>query len=195
MSRLDKIVEGLAASGVLSKAEKAAKATASKAEKKRRKQERSAAVAAQNWDDREGKARPTPERRSKGAFALHDGEDAGVTVAVDEVPDCLAALLASGAITKRQHDGGRAFAEAAFQNLGGPSQRSCLDIGAAGYDASDGDPDQHREWRRLQRYTGGAFGICLTVCWEGLAIKPHALGLLRHGLTQAADWAGLPNNI
>ena len=43
----------------------------------------SAAVVLENWRDKDGKARPTPERPNRGSFILIDGDDAGVAIAID----------------------------------------------------------------------------------------------------------------
>ncbi len=75
-------------------------------EKRRMKQEASAAVTADIWQDREGKARPTDERRRQGSWVLRDGEDAGVTIAVDEHAHVLDQMASKSIISSDQQPPG-----------------------------------------------------------------------------------------
>lgn len=119
-----------------------------KAQRKRARKAQSTATAADIWEDRDGKARPTPERRAKGAFVLRDGDDAGVTVAVDEAATFIDALAARGIISAEQRDGGHDFAALMERTALVRSGRSCLDFSPVGY---DGDvPPTHGELRDAQ---------------------------------------------
>lgn len=109
------------------------------------KQERSAAVQAENWNDREGRARPTPERKAKGAFVLRDGDDAGVTVAVDEDVTELDRMRKANKITTEQCNAGHDFAAMINRMLMVPPPRSCLNFEPVGYD--DSDEETHTERR------------------------------------------------
>lgn len=100
MSRIDRLVGQVIASGALSKAEKAKRrveAAEARGKMKRIERERlRIAAAAEIWEDREGKARPTPQRKLKGVFSLSDGDDAGVSVASDSASCTLDALAVRG---------------------------------------------------------------------------------------------------
>lgn len=102
----------------------------------------SIAARADNWEDREGKARPTPERLSKGRFTLQDTDDAGVTVAVDGAVTELDRLLAAGVINADQCQGGHDFAALMYRTRLVSHGRSCLNFEPVGYE--DGTPS-HQE--------------------------------------------------
>lgn len=110
----------------------------------------SVAVSAEIWDDRDGKARPTPERRAKGSFVLRDGEDAGVTVAVDECVTVLDALAKEGLITEDQRQGGHDLAMVLYRTRLGSQGRSCLDFTPSGHPDED-SPETHQEQRDRQQ--------------------------------------------
>lgn len=178
----------------LSKAErKAADRAARRAQRLAEQKRLSAAAQAENWTDRDGKARPTPERRAKGAFVLRDGEDAGVTVAVDEACTELDRLRRRGILTDEQAQGGHDLAALLERTRLTAPGRSCLDISPVGFDDSEPSHGELRDareraelylscgvltWRELRR-----------VCHEGLA--PRSLIRLREGLDICARYWGL----
>lgn len=116
--------------------------------RRRAKQQVAAAVAADIWEDRDGKARPTPERKAKGAFVLHETEDAGVTRAVDTAVTMLDQLAVQGRITAEQAHGGHDFAALMERTRLVSAGRSCLDFTPVGHDG-DADPT-HGELRDIQ---------------------------------------------
>ena len=109
------------------------------------------AVAADNWADRDGKARPTPERRAKGAFVLRDTEDAGVTVAVDEGATQLDRLHMRGVITAEQCQAGHDLAAILYRTRLVSAGRSCLDWTPVGPDTDDAPETWQQERDRVQR--------------------------------------------
>ncbi len=159
-----------------------------KGKKARRAQRKaqSIAAAADVWTDREGKARPTPERRMKGAFVLRDTEDAGVTVAVDEGATVLDRLASRGIITRAQCDGGHDFARLMERTRLTAKGRSCLDFSPVGYDSGNGN-----EWQEIrdnqdrdELYLGcgmATWAELRRVCCDDL--PPRSLDRLRAGLS------------
>ena len=194
MGNIDQLAKSVAASGALSKAEKARRHEAAKQdrrkERRKQKQEDMARARAEIWEDRDGKARPTEHRRRHGAFRLRDTEDAGVTVAVDEQATILDKMEALGTITKRQCQAGHMFNEVARAVIGSPSQRSCLDFSPVGHDGDDESPDAIRaasEWRSLRAcLTSGQRNQCLRVCWQDLG--PDSYHCMILGLNAVADF-------
>lgn len=134
------------------------------------------------WEDREGNARPTPERLAKVSFALRDTEDAGVrhAVAVDDY--MLDKLLSERRINPDQHAAGWDYARLAAKNRLVSSGRSCLDFSPVGYDANlPDDPTASQDWRELYLALGvWANAQCRRVCVDGL--RPDSYSAL---------WAGL----
>jgi hypothetical protein len=197
MSAIDRLVGGVVASGALSKAEKAKQREVAKvARRKQHKAEReklNLAAAAQIWDDREGKARPTPQRRRKGVFSLRDGDDAGVSVAVDEASSCIDALAVQRLITARQREAGHVFEEVSRGAIGSPAGRSCVDFTPVGHEGDEDDEDAVRaqaRWRSLRRMLSPAHRQeCMAVCWQGA--QPVSMDRLRAALDVVGDWAGL----
>lgn len=166
-----------------------------KARKRRNKSShkgQSAAVAADIWEDRPDKARPTPERRKHGAWRLVDGEDAGVTVAVDEGAHILDRLHAAGLIDADQRQGGLDLAALLDRTRLVSSGRSCLDMEPVGYEgdyataAEEHDADE----RRMVYLTLGTFTFheCRRVCQEQL--PPRDMDRLRRGLDLCAQFFG-----
>lgn len=118
-----------------------------KAAKKARRaarQAQSIATAAEIWTDREGKARPTPERLSKGAFVLRDTEDAGVTVAVDEGATELDRLAMRGVITEDQRQAGHDLAQVLHRTRLTSAGRSCINMEPVGYQSLE---DSEDDWQ------------------------------------------------
>jgi len=197
MSSIDKLVEKVVASGALTKAERA-RLRQQDAEKRRkaRRVERERlriAAAAEIWEDREGKARPTPERKRKGVFSLRDADEAGVSVAVDSASCVIDALAERGIITARQREAGHIFEAAARGALGSPASRSCVDFSPVGHDG-DGDDEQavraNKRWNSLRRMIRpDDRREMMAVCWQNA--KPQRIQQLRRGLDATADWAGL----
>lgn len=199
MTNIDRIVSDVAASGMLmSKAERAALRAAAKAEAKRQKlaerDKQDAAAKAEIWDDRDGKARPTPQRRLKGVFSLRDAEDAGVSVAVDQASGTIDRLAHVRVITSRQREAGHIFEEVVRGSIGSPAGRSCVDFSPVGYDGDEADDESAQRaqsrWRSLRRMLPPKQRQeCMAVCWQGQL--PRSIGLLREALTVVGDWAGL----
>lgn len=129
---------------------KAQAATDRRKAAKAAKKAQSAAIAAQIWDDRPDKARPTPERRAKGAFVLRDGEDAGATIAVDEAATVLDRLAMSGVITEDQRQGGIDLAMVLHRTRLGSQGRSCIDFTPVGHPDDDA-PETHQQQRDRQQ--------------------------------------------
>lgn len=193
---IDRLVGQVIASGALTKAEKARRreeaVKARRAERHRQKQLDAAQARAEIWEDRDGKARPTPQRRLKGVFALRDAEDAGVTIAVDSASCAIDRLAAAGTITPRQREAGHGFEAVARGTLGSPAGRSCVDFTPVGHDGDDddGSVDARRRWDSLRRMLHPADRReLMAVCWEGA--KPVSIDRLRRGLDATGDWMGL----
>lgn len=196
MSNIDKIIGDVVASGALAKAAQAKPSKVDKAARRRQKRaERDSlriAAAAENWDDREGKARPTPQRRLKGVFSLRDGDEAGVSVAVDHASGVIDALAHANHITARQREAGHVFEEVSRGAIGSPAGRSCVDFTPAGYGDDDDEATAKAQarWASLRRVMSIAHRQeCMAVCWQGA--KPHSLSRLRAALDIVGDWAGL----
>lgn len=189
MSKIDRLVgQVMAAAAVREKRLEDRKKAKAEARRKRIEQER-----AEIWDDREGKARPTPQRLLKGVFSLRDAEDAGVSVAVDCMSCVIDRLAETGTITARQREAGHIFESAARGALGSPAGRSCVDFSPVGYDGDDDDEDAARankRWSSLRRMIRpDDRREMMAVCWQNA--KPQRLEQLRRGLDATADWAGL----
>lgn len=163
-------------------------------ENKRMRQEASAAVVADIWQDREGKARPTEERRRQGSWVLRDGEDAGVTVAVDEHAHVLDQLAAKGIIDSDQQQAGHDFAALLERTRLVAGGRSCLNMDPVGHEG-DAEPT-HGELRDAaerrdlnQRMGAWVWSEMRMVCHQGF--WPERLDRLREGLDVAAKyWMG-----
>lgn len=175
-------------------AKKAAKKAIKDAAKKKA-QQQSAAVEAAIWDDREGKARPTPERRAKGDFVLRDGDDAGVTVAVDQNVTRLDSLRKRGIITQDQAQGGHDFAALIERTRLVKETRSCLNFDPVGYDG--GDVENHGA-ERDERERAEIYLACGTITFAELRRvccdqdAPRSLIRLRAGLTLCEKfWGGV----
>lgn len=188
MSRFDKITAGVSASGALDRAASAKRKAKVDAKRERRKAKavQSAAVEAANWSDREGKARPTPERLARGSWGLLDGEDAGVTVAVDRMATRLDWLSASGAITADQCQGGQDFAALMRRMQMVGEGRSCIDFSPVGFDDGDSEPS-HSELRDKRDRTE-LYLACGMATWAELRRvcveqePPRSVDRLRIGL-------------
>lgn len=128
----------------------AAKRKKARDEARAAKRAQSIAAAAQIWDDRDGKARPTPERLAKGAFVLRDAEDAGATVAVDEAATMLDRLAMAGVITEDQRQGGLDLAMVLHRTRLGSQGRSCIDFTPTGHPDDDA-PETHQQQRDRQQ--------------------------------------------
>lgn len=193
----ERLVGQVVASGALSKAERARrKEEAAKARRSEKRAERDRlriAAAAEIWEDREGKARPTPERIRKGVFRLREGDLAGVSIAVAEVESIVDALAAKGLLTPRQREAGHGVEDVARGVLGSPSGRSCCDMTPVGYDGDEDDEGAAHaaaRWNSLRRMLHPADRReCIAVCWERR--RPSSLDRLRRGLDAAGDWLGL----
>lgn len=134
------------------------------------------------WDDREGNARPTPQRMTHAAFVLRDTEDAGTRCAVAVDDYLLDKLCAKGLITADQNTAGWDYTRLHAANRLTSSGRSCLDFSPVGYDASlPDDTGKAQEWRELYLSLGVALNAeCRRVCVDHH--KPSDLALLRAGL-------------
>ena len=152
-----------------------------------KRQEQSAAIIAAQWEPRpeSGKDRPTPERKAKGNFRLVDGEDAGVTVAIDTEATILDRLAAKGIVTQAQAQGGHDFAALIERTRLVSQGRSCLNFEPVGYD-DDREPS-HAELRDIEErreiYLACGtitFAEMRRVCCDGQ--RPSDLRRLREGL-------------
>lgn len=179
----------------MAKAEAALRRRAEKALEKReaRKARKSSpAVEAGIWDDRDGKARPTAERRAKGAFVLRDGEDAGVTVAVDEAATVLDRLARRGIVTSDQRDAGHDFAALMQRTQLTKQGRSCLNFDPVGYDDSEPTHAEMRDaaerWRLYMACGAEVWREMRRVCCDGEPVR--SLDRLRAGLDHCVKmWA------
>lgn len=115
------------------------------------KQAQSIAAAAEIWEPREGKERPTPERRAKGAFVLRDTEDAGVTVAVDEGATELDRLAIRGIITEDQRQAGHDLAQVLHRTRLTSAGRSCINMEPVGYQSLEDSEDDWQAKRDNQQ--------------------------------------------
>lgn len=193
----ERLVGQVIASGALSKAERAkrkeAAVQARRHERRAQREQLRIASAAEIWDDRDGKARPTPQRRLKGVFSLRDGDEAGVSVAVDGASCVIDALAARGDLTPRQREAGHGFEDAARGVLGSPAGRSCCDMTPVGHDGDDEDDaaiEAKRRWDSLRRMLRPADRRELeAVCWS--RHRPVSMDRLRRGLDATGDWMGL----
>ena len=201
MSSMDRLIGQVVASGALSKAAKAKRREeareARRSERRKQKQQDEIAARVENWEDREGKARPTPQRIRKGVFSLRDGEDVGVTIAVDGASCVIDALATRGVISARQREAGHIFEEVARGAIGSPAGRSCVDFSPVGYDGDNDDEDAIRaqkRWNSLRRMMRPQDRQeCMAVCWQ--RAWPSSINRLRSALDIVADWAGLEKPI
>ena len=201
MSNIDRLIGQVMASGALSKAEhtkrreEAKEARRSDRLAQKRQQEHLARI--ENWTDREDKRRPTPQRIIKGVFSLRDGDDAGVTIAVDGASCVIDALATKGRITARQREAGHIFEDVVRGAVGSPAGRSCVDFSPVGYEGDHDDEDTIRaqkRWNSLRRMMRPQDRQeCMAVCWQQQA--PRNLNRLTSALNVVADWAGLEKPI
>ena len=164
-----------------------------KAAKKALKKAQSAAIEADNWRDRDGKARPTPERKAKGQFRLIDGEDAGVTIAVDEESTILDKLRRADLITHDQCEAGHDFAALMMRTRLVSQGRSCLDFSPVGYDGDFEDEQSIRDNETRTRIFAKCRGPWVwpelrRVCVEGRNVSD--LASLRDGLDICIKYLG-----
>jgi len=159
--------------------------------KARRRAERSAAVEANRWDDREGKARPTPERRAKGGFVLIDGSEMGVAVAVDRLATALDRLAHMGQITAEQAEAGHDFAALLYRTRLTAAPRDSIDNTPRGWDGDDDEAATHaqvRDWRERSQILAAigrpAFSEMRRVCVDGH--PPRRISVLREALSYCA---------
>lgn len=194
----EKLVGQVVASGMLqTKAErqkvKEAAAQARREERRRAKEAAAERERIEIWTDRDGKSRPTPQRRLKGVFRLRDTDDAGVSVAVDAASCVVDQLAALEAITPRQKEAGHEFEAVARGVLGSPAGRSCVDFSPVGHDTDDDDDAAvaaKRRWDSLRRMIRpDDRRELIRVCWEKR--RPESMARLRRGLDGVGDWLGL----
>lgn len=130
-------------------------------------------------------------------FSLRDGEDAGVTIAVDAASCVISALAERGAISARQREAGHIFEEVARGAVGSPAGRSCMDFSPVGYEGDLDDEDAIRaqkRWNSLRRMMRPQDRQeCMAVCWQ--RVQPSSINRLRSALDIVADWAGLEKPI
>lgn len=161
--------------------------------KRKRQSEASIAATADVWEDREGKARPTPERRAKGQFRLIDGDDAGVTVAVDQCATMLDWLSARHRITPEQHAAGIMLTGLLDRTRLGSRGRSCLDFSPVGHDGDEISEQAIRdEQERADVYLGvgmASWAELRRVCQDHE--KPRDIAKLHIGLDFCATYWGI----
>lgn len=144
------------------------------------------------WADNpnEDRARPTPQRRKRGAFRLVRLEKNGPSAAIDVTAQPIMAALASGVITERQYDAAVRFEQLARQIRGPVGQRSCLDLEPVGHDESDGAEEAEREWGAIRKELGFAvFQAVDAVAYHHDRIE--RVRLVRQGLDWLGDYWGL----
>ena len=164
-----------------------------KPKRKKTKPVASIAVAADIWTPREGKDRPTEERRSKGVFVLRDTEDAGVTVAVDECATMLDELHSKGIINGDQLQAGVSLAMLLERTRLGGAGRSCLDFSPVGYDDSEPSHQELRDAQERQEIYLGVgmftFAELRRVCHENQRMRDKQR--LTDGLDFCAKYWGI----
>ncbi|WRH62056.1 MAG: hypothetical protein RSE12_17040 [Fuscovulum sp.] len=152
--------------------------------RKVKKSQTSIAATADVWEDRDGKARPTAERRAKGMFRLVDGDDAGVTVAVDQCATMLDWLALRGMIDGDQAAAGLLLAGLLERTRLVGQGRSCLNFDPVGRDGDEISPQAVEDERdRAEIYIGvgmAAWAELRRVCQDGQG--PRDLDKLRYGL-------------
>lgn len=143
-----------------------------------------------NWADREGNARPTPERREKSPdWILADAEDAGTSYALDQSASPILAARHSQQIDDLQWDAAERYAEIARAAKGSPNQRSCLNIDPIGY-GEDGNEEAQEKYNELRRDMS-------FVCWREVdnvvwrENEIEHLEVLRAGLSEIVNILGL----
>ena len=156
--------------------------------KLKRREERKADEHEQTWTPREGKDRPTPERRKRGQWAFVTTEDAGGKAARDMHAHPIDRLEHAGVISNDQ-----ASAARDFEDL----YRACMEVGGTrdsttiwepqGHDSTDGPVEAKERYRELCRQIGIVRENALRqVCVFGYEPRRAAeIGALREALNEA----------
>ncbi len=128
--------------------------------------------------------RPTAERMAQGG-KWHQAAPGAPSVDITG-GDMLGRLYAAGEIAKHHHDAGRDFQAllAAYHaDMGLGSYRSCLDIGAGGYDATDGNAAIARRFAAMLLKIGTPRYLYLrTELDKPHDAKPASVEMLRRAL-------------
>lgn len=126
--------------------------------------------------------RPTAERFARGQW--HRASRSGPVV--DLCHDMIAALHTDGDISYAQEQNARLFQEVRAAWLGElalSGYRSCLDIGATGYDATDGNPAAIKSHDAMKRRLGVVRYLYIaTEVEKGSHQVPASLETLRRAL-------------
>ena len=165
----------------------------SKRLRQQRKREAERRAAIEIWEDRDGKARPTPERRAKGAFRLVTGENAGLSVAVDDHATTLDRMRGEKLITPEQSQGGHDFAALMERTRLVSAGRSCIDFEPVGHEPLEEASAQEERDERDRRELYLACGMLTwaelrRVCVDGY--WPRDVERLRAGLDLCAQFWG-----
>ena len=144
------------------------------------------------YADRPGNARPTPERLRRGAWRIGETIEAGIRYARDEASDPLSGAYHAGHITPAQWDAAEAYAELRERVWGMPGARSCLDTTPVGHDEGDGDPQAEGALRVVSMHLDARGFIVRreveAVCWQREAIGN--MDALRDGLDVLVGYFG-----
>lgn len=158
----------------------------------------------EQWTDKEGNRRPTPERRKRGAYRLVDGENAGERYAYDDCSTPLrhAHFHTPKKLTKTELEAGERFEALCRIVRGSPGPRSCLDWSPRGY--GETPTEYHaRAWSEFKDIGWGmgkvAFNVMISVCYFHEATGPRRDDAfrwkrLKQGLEFCRKYWGLPED-
>lgn len=134
---------------------------------------------------------PTPEQQPRGVYVRAKGPGADPRQVVNLASDMIGELLCAGDITPSQEQAARTFQEVRSKwlaEIGAANFRSCLDIGACGYDDGDGDPASIAAYRAIERRIGRLHvAVLASEVDKPAGHKPHILGQLRSALQAMVD--------
>lgn len=100
--------------------------------------------------DRQGQARPTPERIAKGSYRVGETSRAGIRFVMDEDATPIRAAHRRGKLTRRQVDAAEAYEEHHTSVWGRGGSRDCLDTSPRGGASHESDSQQMR-WASANR--------------------------------------------
>lgn len=130
--------------------------------------------------------RPTAERRARGIWHIPKGQGRSDRPMFDRAEDMIGRLYAEGKLDDGQEMAARQWQEVQAEyraELDVKGYRSCLDIGAAGYDGGDGNPWVVARYRKLIKALGPSATAILSIeCAKGPEGKPRHIAFLRMAL-------------
>lgn len=153
----------------------------------------------ENWEDRPGNARPTPERMAKsgwrsdkkpGGYRMGETKDAGVKFAQDMASDPLQALYSTHHIAPWEWEAAEAFEVLARKIRGDVGQRSCINFEPVGHDETEGNAQLEGSWKVLRQQ----LGFVLFQAVDAAAYHRDEiddLDRLKAGLEVCADYFGV----